>query len=95
MGKRIKKGTRGDAATYITRSQALKKLQLSLREFRRLCILKGIFPKEPKKKFRGVNKTYYYLKDIKFLSHEKLLRKVKYFLILIFSSETSKLMRRK
>jgi pescadillo protein len=37
--------------------------------------LKGIFPKEPKKKFRGLNKTYYYLKDIKYLSHEKLLQK--------------------
>ena len=78
MGKRIKKGTQGDAAKFITRSQALRKLQLTLREFRRLCILKGIFPKEPKKKFKGLNKTYYYLKDIKFLSHEKLLNKVIY-----------------
>ena len=75
MGKRIKKGTRGEAALFVTRSQALKKLQLSLREFRRLCILKGIFPKEPKKKFKGLNKTYYLSKDIKFLSHEKLLEK--------------------
>jgi len=75
MGKRIKKGTRGEAALFITRSQALKKLQLSLREFRRLCILKGIFPKEPKKKFKGTNKTYYYAKDIRFLGHEKLLEK--------------------
>ncbi len=37
--------------------------------------MKGIFPKDPKKKFKGQNKTYYYLKDIKFLSHEKLLQK--------------------
>jgi pescadillo protein len=75
MGKRIRKGTRGEAALFITRSQALKKLQLTLREFRRLCILKGIFPKEPKKKFKGTNKTYYYSKDIRFLGHEKLLEK--------------------
>jgi pescadillo protein len=34
MGKRIKKGTRGDAAMFITRTLALKKLQLKLREFR-------------------------------------------------------------
>ena len=87
MGKRIKKGTRGEAVTFITRSFALRKLQLSLREFRRLCILKGIFPKDPKKKFKGMNKTYYYLKDIKFLSHEKLLQKVKiaYQLIISFN----------
>lgn len=39
MGKRIKKGTRGEAATYITRSHALKKLQLNLREFRYYIIL--------------------------------------------------------
>ena len=76
MGKKLKKGTTGDAAKYITRSQALRKLQLTLREFRRLCILKGIFPKEPKKKFKGINKTYYLLKDIKYLSTEKLLTKV-------------------
>jgi len=34
MGKKLKKGTQGDAATFVTRSQALKKLQLSLKEFR-------------------------------------------------------------
>lgn len=75
MGKKIKKGTKGDAALYCTRSTALRKLKLSLREFRKLCILKGIFPKEPKRKFKGQNKTYYLLKDIRFLSHEKLINK--------------------
>lgn len=75
MGKKIKKGTKGDAALYITRSTALKKLKLSLKEFRRLCILKGVFPKEPKRKFKGQNKTYFLLKDIRFLAHEKLINK--------------------
>jgi len=34
MGKKLKKGTTGDAVKYVTRSQALRKLQLTLREFR-------------------------------------------------------------
>lgn len=34
-------GKTGNAAQYVTRNQAIKKLQLRLSEFRRLCILKG------------------------------------------------------
>jgi len=34
MGKREKKGTKGEVTQYCTRSQALKKLQLKLTEFR-------------------------------------------------------------
>jgi len=80
MAPMKKKGERGAAANYITRNRAIKKLQISLADFRRLCILKGIYPREPKNK-KKVNKgstaprTFYYVKDIKYLAHEPILEK--------------------
>jgi pescadillo len=67
---------------YISRSQAIKKLQLSLSEFRRLCILKGIYPREPKHKRRlakgsSSDKTYFAMRDIQSLLHEPLLGKLR------------------
>ncbi|XP_001380443.2 pescadillo homolog isoform X1 [Monodelphis domestica] len=79
-GLEKKKYERGSATNYITRNKARKKLQLSLPDFRRLCILKGIYPHEPKHK-KKVNKgstaprTFYLLKDIKFLLHEPIVNK--------------------
>ncbi|CAI4226726.1 unnamed protein product [Auanema sp. JU1783] len=70
----------GSAVTYISRQQAMKKLQLSMRDFRRLCILKGIYPHVPhnkKKANKGTsdNKVFYYRKDINFLAHEPIIGK--------------------
>lgn len=42
MGRLKQKGKAGAAKAYTTRSSAVKKLQISLADFRRLCILKGV-----------------------------------------------------
>lgn len=71
--RQVKKGVRSEASNYITKGKAMRRLQLGSKQFHRLCILKGIFPREPKK--RTSNKTYYHVKDVRFLAHEKLLDK--------------------
>ncbi|KAL4636112.1 hypothetical protein GN956_G13247 [Arapaima gigas] len=79
-GQQKKKYESGSATNYISRNKARKKLSLSLADFRRLCILKGIYPHEPKHK-KKVNKgstaprTFYLLKDIRFLLHEPIVAK--------------------
>ncbi|CCH61118.1 hypothetical protein TBLA_0E00570 [Henningerozyma blattae CBS 6284] len=75
-----KKNTRGNAKNFITRTQAVRKLQVSLADFRRLCIFKGIYPREPRNK-KKANKgstaptTFYFSKDIQYLMHEPVLAK--------------------
>ncbi|XP_053224334.1 pescadillo homolog [Podarcis raffonei] len=87
-GVEKKKYERGSATNYITRNKARKKLQLSLADFRRLCILKGIYPHEPKHK-KKVNKgstaarTFYLLKDIKFLLHEPIVNKFREYKVFV------------
>lgn len=70
---KIKKGTRGESVQYVTRSKAIRNLGLSLKDFRRICILKGIYPREPNKKFEGAHKTYYHKKDITYLAHDNMI----------------------
>ncbi|KAB0794679.1 hypothetical protein PPYR_11518 [Photinus pyralis] len=82
VAKRKKKFTSGEGARYITRQGALKKLQLSLKDFRRLCILKGIYPREPRnrnkaQKGRSGIKTLYHTKDILFLLQEPIIWKLR------------------
>ncbi|KAB0370107.1 hypothetical protein FD755_018069 [Muntiacus reevesi] len=87
-GYNEKEYERGSATNYITRNKARKKLQLSLADFRRLCILKGIYPHEPKHK-KKVNKgstaarTFYLIKDIKFLLHEPIVNKFREYKVFV------------
>ncbi|PQE14002.1 putative Pescadillo -like protein [Rutstroemia sp. NJR-2017a BBW] len=78
MGRIKKKGTSGQAKNFITRTQAVRKLQISLPDFRKLCIWKGIYPREPRNKKKASKSstqstTFYYTKDIQWLLHEKVL----------------------
>lgn len=80
MGKIKKKGVTGQAKNFITRTQAVRKLQISLPDFRKLCIWKGIYPREPRNKKKAsksssASTTFYYTKDIQYLLHEPLLKK--------------------
>lgn len=80
--RRLKKYQSGEGSHYITRRQALRKLQLSLNDFRRLCILKGIYPREPKHRRKAQKgstdiKILYHSKDIKFLLHEPIVWKLR------------------
>nr|XP_050859205.1 pescadillo homolog isoform X2 [Vespula vulgaris] len=77
-----KKYQSGEGAQFMTRKSALKKLQLSLNEFRKLCILKGIYPREPRNRKRAQKgqvgiKTLYHKKDIQFLMHEPIIWKLR------------------
>ena len=82
MGKKQKRDHSGLQASFIGRSACLKQLQISLKDFRRLCILKGIYPREPlNNKVPGKKKgqTFYHMKDIKAIAHEPILEKFREF----------------
>lgn len=81
MGKKQKRENAGLEATYIGRSKCLKILQVTIKDFRRLCILKGIYPREPRGRVPGKKKgqTFYHIKDIRAIAHEPILEKFREF----------------
>lgn len=89
MVPRKRKYQTGEASNYITRKNAMFKLQLNLKDFRRLCILKGVFPREPRNRKRAQKgnaskvQTLYYEKDIRFLLHEPVVWKFREFKVFL------------
>ena len=81
FGKNRKKDHAGLDATFIGRAKVLKRLQISLKDFRRLCILKGVYPREPRGRAPRNKKgqVFYHIKDVKALAHEPLLEKFREF----------------
>jgi len=75
--RKIKPGSKGESTKYISRAKAIRKLQLSLKDFRKLCILKGVYPREPPRKLKKNNRTYYHLKDVNFLSLDPIIEKLR------------------
>lgn len=82
MGKKRQKHKAGLDAVFISRSACLKKLQITLKDFRRLCILKGIYPRQPRGNKTPHNKkgqVFYHLKDVRAIAHEPILQKFRTF----------------
>ncbi|XP_050530905.1 pescadillo homolog [Daktulosphaira vitifoliae] len=82
MPLKKKKFQSGEGARYVTRRAALNKLQLSLKDFRTLCIIKGIYPREPAHRRRAQKgksgiQILYLKKDILFLMHEPMIWKLR------------------
>ncbi|ANQ08357.1 Pescadillo-like protein [Plasmodium coatneyi] len=77
LRKKVKKKKEGK---YFTRKSIVKKLYLKEKEFRKLCIFKGIYPKDFKEiplKFRNKfyrQKVFYSKNDFKKLAHEKIIQ---------------------
>ena len=117
MGARKKRQYEsGEASNFVSRKQAMRKLQLNLKvgwighmlvlrsaflcqiliyflgcffqDFRRLCILKGIHPREPRNRKRAQKgdmtkiQTMFHEKDIRFLLHEPIVWKFRDFKVI-------------
>ncbi|UKJ89531.2 DNA damage response protein [Theileria orientalis] len=86
MSLKKKPNTEGSTRNFITRTQAIRRLQVSLRDFQRLCIIKGVYPRDVTRggtvTSKGINrrklkkdKVYYHVNDIRNLASGDLLSK--------------------
>ncbi|ORM40681.1 Pescadillo -like protein [Babesia sp. Xinjiang] len=86
MTLKKKPNTEGATRNYITRTQAIRRLQVSLKDFQRLCILKGVYPRDVARgntlTSKGINrkklkkdKIYYHINDVRYLGSGDLLAK--------------------
>lgn len=89
VARRNKTYATGEASNFISRKHAMRKLQLNLKDFRRLCILKGIHPREPRNRKRAQKgdmtkvQTLFHEKDIRFLLHEPIVWKFRDFKVFV------------
>ncbi|KAJ7900024.1 Pescadillo N-terminus-domain-containing protein [Mycena olivaceomarginata] len=72
MGRLRQKGKAGAAKAYVTRTSAIKKLQCSLADFPSL-----VHPQRKANKGSSAPTSFYYAKDIAYLAHEPVLKKLR------------------
>lgn len=81
-GRKERKGTKGAAVEYVSRGRAMRKLQLERADFRRLCILKGVHPRDAPHKNRIAGATrdptgVYLAKDVRHMAHDPVLAQLR------------------
>jgi pescadillo protein len=64
-------------SAYITRSQAIRKLEVTLNQFKYLCVINGIYPRVPGKSVKDKSKIYYHVRDIKYLKNGPVLSQLR------------------
>ena len=67
-----KRQTKGAKTAYVCKGNALARLGVELPTFRKLCIIKGVYPHDHPK-LKDKKRQYYLKKDISHLRHDPLL----------------------
>jgi len=67
MGKKIAQRQEGRVVLVLDKVQGNQKAAAVSQRLQKTMHFKRSYPREPKKKFEGSNKTYYHMKDLKIL----------------------------